>query len=105
MSMIRTAALTVAILAAASPALADQFVIPQSGAGAMSPLDMWSRQLTAVAGAKATRVQWKRAVHAAYMINSNRCKDAYLYAVSQNDERLAKRVYEVCTAPASPLGS
>jgi hypothetical protein len=104
MSLIRTAAVTVAILAAATPAMADQFVIPQSGAGPMSPLDMWSRQLTAIAGAKATQVQWKRAVKAAHMINSNRCKDAYLYAVSQSDERLAKRVYEVCTAPPSPLG-
>ncbi|KRA66546.1 hypothetical protein ASD79_04600 [Caulobacter sp. Root655] len=97
MSLIRTAAITVAILAAASPALADQFVVPQSGAGAMSPLDMMGRQLTAIAGAKATRVQWKRAVKAADMINSNRCKDAYLYAVSESDDRLAKRVYEVCT--------
>jgi hypothetical protein len=97
MSLIRTAAITVAILAAASPALADQFVVPQSGAGPMSPLDMWGRQLTAIGGAKATRVQWKRAVKAADMINSNRCKDAYLYAVRANDDRLAKRVYEVCT--------
>jgi hypothetical protein len=97
MSLIRTAAITVAILAAASPALADQFVVPQGGVSAMSPLDMWGRQLTAIAGAKATRVQWKRAVKAADMINSNRCKDAYLYAVNENDDRLAKRVYEVCT--------
>jgi len=100
MSLIRTAAITVAILAAATPASA-QFVVPQGGDGAMSPNDMWKRQLTAVAGAKASPAQWKRAVKAAYMINSNRCKDAYLFAVAERDDRLAKRVYEVCTAPTS----
>jgi hypothetical protein len=101
MSLIRTAAITVALFAAASPALADQFVVPQSAAGTMSPNDLWGRQLTAIAGAKATQVQWKRAVKAASMINSNRCKDAYLFAVAEQDQRLAKRVYEVCTAPSS----
>jgi hypothetical protein len=101
MSLIRTTTIAVALLTAASPALAQQFVVPQSGAGPMSPLDMWSRQLTAVAGAHATKAQWKRAVKAASLINSNRCKDAYLMAVRDQDERLAKRVHEVCTAPPS----
>lgn len=65
----------------------------------MSQIDLWGRQLTAIAGARATKVQWERAVRAAALINSNRCKDAYLLAASEQDERLAKRVYEVCTAP------
>ena len=101
MSLIRTAVIAAAMLAAASPALAFQYVIPESGAGNMSPVGLWGQQLTAVAGAHATRAQWKRAVRAASLINSNRCKDAYLLAVDERDETLAKRVYEVCTAPSS----
>lgn len=101
MSLIRTAVIATAMLAAASPALAFQYVIPESSAGNMSPVGLWGQQLTAVAGAHATRVQWKRAVRAASLINSNRCKDAYLMAVNEQDQRLAKRVYEVCTAPSS----
>jgi hypothetical protein len=92
----------VTMLLVATPALAQgPFVVPEGGAGAMSPNDFWGRQLTAVAGAHATRAQWKRAVRAASLINSNRCKDAYLMAVNEQDQRLAKRVYEVCTAPSS----
>ena len=101
MSLFRTTTIVVALLAAASPAMAQRFVVPESNAGPMSPLHMWGQQLTAVAGARATRAQWKRAVKAASLINSNRCKDAYLLAVRDQDQRLAKRVYEVCTAPAS----
>ncbi|WP_425998355.1 hypothetical protein [Caulobacter sp. DWR1-3-2b1] len=101
MSLVRTTIIAVALLAAASPALAEQFVVPQPNAGPMSPLHMWGQQLTAVAGARATRAQWKRAVKAAALINSNRCKDAYLLAAGDQDERLARRVYEVCTAPRS----
>ena len=101
MSLFRTTTIVVALLAAASPAMAQQFVVPQSAAGPMSSIDLWNRQLTAVAGARATKAQWKRAVRAASLINSNRCKDAYLLAAGDQDERLAKRVYEVCTAPRS----
>ena len=101
MSLIRTVVIATALLAAASPALADQFVVPESGAGNMSPVGLWGQQLTAIAGAHATRAQWKRAVRAASLINANRCKDAYLFAVDEQDQRLAKRVYEVCTAPSS----
>ncbi|KQY93766.1 hypothetical protein ASD21_09220 [Caulobacter sp. Root1455] len=100
MSLIRTAAIAATLLAAASPALAEQAMVPVN-VGAMSPLDMWGRQLTAIAGAHATRAQWKRAVKAADLINHNRCKDAYLFAADNQDQRLAKRVYEVCTAPTT----
>lgn len=100
MSKLKIVAVAAMLAVVATPALAQQagrFVIPEGGAGVMSPNDLFGRRLTAIAGAKATRVQWKRAVKAADMINSNRCKDAYLFAVGEQDERLAKRVYEVCT--------
>jgi len=101
MSLFRTALVATLLMAsAASPVAAQQFVIPQSSAGPMSQIDLWNRQLTAIAGARATKTQWKRAVRAAALINANRCKDAYLLAANEQDERLAKRVYEVCTAPA-----
>jgi hypothetical protein len=101
MSLFRSALVAAAVMAfAASSASAQQFVIPQSSAGPMSQIDLWNRQLTAIAGARATKAQWQRAVRAAALINANRCKDAYLLAAREQDERLAKRVYEVCTAPA-----
>jgi hypothetical protein len=111
MSFIRTAVITLALLAAGAPALARQspaprpvpIVVPQSAAGNMSEFYLQNERRTAIARAHAGKVQWERATQVASLINANRCKDAYLLAAGENDQLLAKRVHEVCTAPPSPL--
>ena len=96
MSFVRIATIATLLLATASSAMAQEATF-LPGSDPTSSSDMFGRQLSAIAGAKATKVQWKRAVKAAYLINSNRCKDAYLLAAREQDPRLAKRIYEVCT--------
>jgi hypothetical protein len=114
MTFAKTAAIAAVMFAVGAPALAQQasgykpvspsFVTPQGGAGNMSQFAWENERRTAIARAHAGKVQWQRAVQVADLINSNRCKDAYLLAVDEKDEVLAKRVYEVCTANQSPLG-
>jgi len=112
MSFVRTAVIALALVAAGAPALAQQapaprpvpIIVPQGGPGAMSEFYLQNERRTAIARAHAGKVQWERATKVASLINANRCKDAYLLAVDERDDVLAKRVYEVCTAAPSPLG-
>jgi hypothetical protein len=112
MSFVRIAVITAALFAAGAPAFAQQaptpkpipIIVPQGGAGNMSEFYLQNERRTAIARAHAGKVQWERATQVASLINRNRCKDAYLLAVDEKDEVLAKRVYEVCTAAPSPLG-
>lgn len=111
MNRSKIAALAATMLFVAAPAVAQQqqapaqtrqipIVVPQGGMGQFA----WENERrTAIARAHAGKVQWERATQVASLINANRCKDAYLLAVDERDETLAKRVYEVCTAPRSSL--
>ena len=111
MTFSRTAAIAAAMVAVGGPAMAQQtpapqpipIVVPQSGVGNMSEFYFENERRTAIARAHAGKVQWERATQVAGLINANRCKDAYLLAAGENDQVLAKRVYEVCTATPSPL--
>jgi hypothetical protein len=111
MNRLKIATLTATMLFVAAPAFAQQtpaprpvpIVVPQGGVGNMSQFAWENERRTAIARAHAGKVQWERATQVASLINSNRCKDAYLLAVDERDETLAKRVYEVCTAPRSSL--